>query len=142
METLTNILGLLPSILSLVMMIASIILSIYAVVKGKSSKEGAVANLASKALKTISKSLPNLIAYTETTNPTLDGAGKKDFLMDMVKTFLSLSGVELSEAELADISKEVDDLVALTKKLHVGGSVTNGSQVHDIGAVTGLSTGA
>ena len=113
------------------------LISVINMLKGKSGGSAAVI---AKSLKLVSTMLPNLIGFTETTNTGATGAEKKQFLMDMVKNLFIISGTALDDETLENLSIQVDEIVALTKRMHTNGEVNtaNGNSQHDIGTVTGL----
>ena len=75
---------------------------------------------ASEVLVKVYKMLPSLITFSETMNSNKSGALKKDFVLSYIKNMYGSLGVEIGDDLLAMVSSAIDDIVTVTKQMHIG----------------------
>lgn len=77
-----------------------------------------------KATGSVVAHLPSFISTAEKLGGT--GEEKKRYVLEQVYLYLKADGVTPDEDTILNISKQIDDIVKLTKELHVIGDNKNG----------------
>ena len=74
---------------------------------------------ATDILENVITMLPNLINLTELTNSSKTGDEKKAFLMDYIGGLVRIMGGTVDDNMTAFISNHIDNIIALTKQMHM-----------------------